>query len=156
MAQGNDYLVYDSNRTESIGVRVVTYREENGLSFYAPPVQPPRRNFLPLSRLLKEQDRERQVKQVCLHHDGHDSANDTFRTLIHRGLSTHLIIDWEGTVWRIGGSNPLHHPQNRVYISHLVRHSSTVSRDQDGRAPSPRSQAVRPVVVSSQSSAHDP
>ena len=100
MAQGNDYLVYDSNRTESIGVRVVTYREENGLSFYAPPVQPPRRNFLPLSRLLKEQDRERQVKQVCLHHDGHDSANDTFRTLIHRGLSTHLIIDWEGTVWQ--------------------------------------------------------
>ncbi len=100
MTTGNDFLVYDSSRTESIGTRVITYKEPGALSFYEPPITPPRRNFLPKGRLLKDQDRERQVRQILLHHDGHDTANETFRTLIHRGLSTHLIIDWEGVVWQ--------------------------------------------------------
>ena len=53
---------------------------------------------------------------------------------------------------RIGCSSALHHPQTVVYISHIMRRFSTVSRDQGRRAPSPRSQAVRPAVVSIQSS----
>lgn len=88
----SDFLIYGSKQ-ESIGVRVVTWKESGAPSFVQARVDEGKLFYL-------GDDRRAAVDQIILHHDGMKSARGCFRVLVERGLSTHLIIDWDGTVYQ--------------------------------------------------------
>lgn len=88
-------LYYDATTIVDIGVRVVRFDEPGAPSFYS--VR--RANGTPMFTRPMD-DRRGQVKQVVLHHDGMSNSAGCFTVLKQRGLSTHLMIDWDGTVYQ--------------------------------------------------------
>lgn len=95
MSRGSDFLIF-GQKQESIGVRVVTWKETD---IGAPSFRDARAAS---GKLLYIDDPERggQVDQIILHHDGMTTAKGCFRVLVERGLSTHLLIDHDGTVYQ--------------------------------------------------------
>jgi N-acetyl-anhydromuramyl-L-alanine amidase AmpD len=121
-------VIAGQRRTMPDDVRVVTFLDPDGLSFYAsldPPTSRvyqgeqrpyifPRR--LPqgasgVSGLFGQGFREagegdaikalaKVVRTVVLHHDGNVSSKACFATLLERGYSTHFMIDADGTVYQ--------------------------------------------------------
>ena len=85
--------LYYKKQAVSIGVPVVTYKDSGAPSFYA--LQDRKRFYRPLAT-----ERYNHVNQVILHHDGTRNSPDCFRVLAQRNLSTHLMIDRDGTVYQ--------------------------------------------------------
>lgn len=89
-----------------IGRRVKTYREPGAPSFYVPGTKFRRlRDFLgELSGddadASAQSKRKGMVKRVLLHHDGMPTSLGCYQVLVQRQLSTHLMIDVDGTVWQ--------------------------------------------------------
>ncbi len=105
-------LIYDSTTSVAIDARVVTYAEDKRYSFYD--VRDRRRRF---NRPMTP--RKSTVKQAILHLDGMRTAYGCFTVLYQRGLSTHLIIDWDGTVYQtlaLADTAWHAHPNNEISI----------------------------------------
>ncbi|MCA9543205.1 MAG: N-acetylmuramoyl-L-alanine amidase [Myxococcales bacterium] len=110
MATGR--LIYDSTTSVGIDARVVSYAEDKRYSFYD--VRDRRRRF---NRPMVS--RKNTVQQVILHLDGMPTAAGCFSVLYQRGLSTHLIIDWDGTVYQtlaLSDTAWHAHPNNELSI----------------------------------------
>lgn len=88
-------LYYDATTIVDIGVRVVRFDEAGAPSFY----NVRRADGSPMFTRPMD-DRRPMVKQVVLHHDGMSDSAGCFRVLHQRGLSTHIMIDWDGTVYQ--------------------------------------------------------
>lgn len=86
------FLIYGS-KTIPVGMEVVTFRDEGGLSFRTAREETGKLFYV-------GSDRRAAVDQVILHHDGMKSAAGCFRVLKDRGLSTHLIIEADGTIYQ--------------------------------------------------------
>jgi len=86
------FLKYGS-KTVSVGVEVVTFDDPGGLSFRAARAEDGKLFYM-------GSDRRAAVDQVILHHDGMRTAAGCFRVLRDRGLSTHLIIEADGTIYQ--------------------------------------------------------
>ncbi len=89
-------------RTLDIDRRVVTYEDTGGFSFYDLPPGPQR--FSSRADNLDEMQHGKRVDtvtKVVLHHDGSNSSRECFSTLVQRNLSTHLMIDGDGTVYQV-------------------------------------------------------
>ena len=94
------YLYFNSQSKAEISVPVVTYSDPGGLSFYVAGGRfrryPPQ-NF---NGETAEQQRKAKVNKVVLHHDGMSSARGCFNVLYQRRLSSHILIDRDGTVYQ--------------------------------------------------------
>lgn len=98
MSQGT-FLIFGKERID-IGVPVVTYEDSGGFSFYYPPRgRPHYREVNPLFEGVAGSRKEK-VDKVVLHHDGTRDSAGCFRVLVERALSTHLMIDADGTVYQ--------------------------------------------------------
>lgn len=86
-------LLYGS-KTIPVGFEVVTFKDPGGLSFRAAREESPDKPYFAGS------DRRASIDQVILHHDGMKTAAGCFRVLKNRGLSTHLIIEADGTIYQ--------------------------------------------------------
>lgn len=85
-------LIY-KRQLVSIGVPVVSFKDPGAPSFYS--LQDKQRFFRPLTK-----ERNSHVNQIILHHDGTADSRGCFRVLAQRSLSTHLMIDGDGTVYQ--------------------------------------------------------
>ncbi|MEZ4475619.1 MAG: N-acetylmuramoyl-L-alanine amidase [bacterium] len=108
------FLIFAGDARIDIGRRVFTYREHDTdprvPSFYAP--GDARRRFTRLRDVLTELTgggdseataqgkRRSMVKRVVLHHDGMPTSAGCFQVLVQRNLSTHIMIDHDGTIWQ--------------------------------------------------------
>ena len=103
MATG-DFLIYGNDVQESIGVRVVTWKEPGAPSFPEARARTGKKFYGGDSLAEKLTggggSRKGTVNQIILHHDGMRSSAGCFRVLVDRGLSTHLMIDRDGTVYQ--------------------------------------------------------
>ena len=85
-------------------VKVVPFDASRGMSFHAAEKKSGKR-FVPLRKLgdnyfgTLEQAQEI-VHMAVLHADLLRDARATFNLLVDRGLSTHFIIDWDGTIYQ--------------------------------------------------------
>ena len=90
------------------GLKVVTFRDPGGYSFIArrgesmlttgSPGFGKRRKAGKVVRTLE--DLRETVHQVVLHSDLTADSRICFETLVNRGLSTHFMIDWDGTIYQ--------------------------------------------------------
>ena len=87
-------LVFNSQSSHDIGVPVVRYDEAAAPSFYTPGSRLVRYPFEPA------QTRKKRVNKVVLHHDGMGTSRGCFGVLRQRRLSTHIMIDRDGTVYQ--------------------------------------------------------
>ena len=114
------HLVYGRTLARDIGVRVVSYLEAeapgaqpapdgslppilnpNVPSFYYPPRARAHYSARNMFQVMSGQDpRKSAVDKVILHHDGMPNSRGCFTVLKDRNLSTHLMIDWDGTVYQ--------------------------------------------------------
>ena len=114
------HLVYGRTLARDIGVRVVSYLEAeaqgaqpgpdgalppivnpNIPSFYYPPRGRPHYSARNMFQVMSGQDpRKSNVDKVVLHHDGMPNSQGCFNVLRDRSLSTHLMVDWDGTVFQ--------------------------------------------------------
>lgn len=114
------HLVYNRLKVQDIGVRVISYLEAEapgvmpaqpgqfppianpGIpSFYYPPRT---RNHYgarnEFAAMLDAPDpRKQNVNKVVLHHDGMPTSLGCFSVLKDRELSTHIMINFDGTVY---------------------------------------------------------
>ncbi|MBU0550308.1 N-acetylmuramoyl-L-alanine amidase [Myxococcota bacterium] len=96
---GPTYLVYKKQRVD-IGVRVVSYLEadQGAPSFYH--VTDKRRRFSRITFENIQGARKDAVDKVIIHHDGMRDSRGCFQVLVQRNLSTHLMVDTDGTVYQ--------------------------------------------------------
>lgn len=96
---GPTYLVYKKQRVD-VGVRVVSYleAEQGAPSFYH--VTDKRRRFSRIAFENIQGARKDAVTKVILHHDGTRDSRGCFQVLVQRKLSSHLLIDADGTVYQ--------------------------------------------------------
>lgn len=83
-----EHLVVGGQRV-AVPFNVVTWLEPGGLSFYD------RRGWTP-----RRDPSGRGVNLFVLHWDGCTSAHQCFQVLLDRGLSVHLLLDGDGTVYQ--------------------------------------------------------
>ena len=93
----NTSLIYRKERVD-IGVRVVFWEEPRAPNFYYAFRGRPHFSRLQLESF--QGGRKKRVNKVVLHHDGNRSSAGCFATLRGRNLSTHLMIDANGTVYQ--------------------------------------------------------
>lgn len=100
------FMIWAGDVKIDVGRRVRTYREEGAPTFYVPGGKFRRlRDFLgELSGddadATAQSKRKAMVKRVVLHHDGMPTSAGCYQVLIQRQLSTHLMIDVDGTIWQ--------------------------------------------------------
>ena len=104
---GTNILVGEGFR--DVGRKVVTYRDRPNLSFYElakkkgkaqfglVQVAPGDQASMKIAMLKRRQG---EVNKVILHHDGMPSSAGCFNVLRDRGLSTHFMIDRDGTIYQ--------------------------------------------------------
>ena len=83
-----DYLIVGAERVPT-PLPVVNFKHPEGLSFYGSPGWEPR--DVPLYET---------IDLLVLHWDGCRSSHDCFHVLLHRGLSVHLLMDEDGTLYQ--------------------------------------------------------
>lgn len=98
-----NYLLYTrpggtEQRNVDIGVNVVTYRDDPRVSFYHVPDGV--RRFQRIQFETMEGSRKDRVDQAVIHLDGTRDSRGCFQVLVQRQLSTHIMIDWDGTVYQ--------------------------------------------------------
>lgn len=104
----NNEIIIAGQRFALAGRTVVTWEDIGGLSFPAK-----RAEAMAATGSNLYQDRSEKgkpirtydelvgkVKQVILHTDLASDASRCFAILVNRGLSTHFIIDWDGTIFQ--------------------------------------------------------
>lgn len=81
-----DYLLMDGKKIK-VPFQVIGFNEMRGMSFYDFP-----RCWRPRSRKI--------VDAFILHWDVCSSSQSCFQSLIGRGLSVHLMLDWDGMIYQ--------------------------------------------------------
>jgi N-acetyl-anhydromuramyl-L-alanine amidase AmpD len=94
-------LIFGRERID-IGVRVKTFEDPDGFSFYtAPPGSRERFHKIDLVDVaLAGGSRKDKINKLVIHHDGNRNSLGCFQTLLQRELSTHMMIDDDGTVYQ--------------------------------------------------------
>lgn len=106
---GTNILVDEGFR--DVGRKVVTYRDRPDLSFYELAKKKGKRQFgyvnvgVPATdqaalKTAMMKKRQGEVNKVILHHDGMATSAGCFGVLRDRGLSTHFMIDRDGTIYQ--------------------------------------------------------
>lgn len=113
-------LIFARTASADVGVRVVSYLEAEDPSVPAipgsfPPIArpgvpsfyyaPTGRPHYSIPTQFEQMagvptQRKETVKQAVLHHDGMSTSQGCFNVLKSRSLSTHLMINWDGTVFQ--------------------------------------------------------
>ncbi|MGM0576770.1 MAG: N-acetylmuramoyl-L-alanine amidase [Myxococcota bacterium] len=110
-----DSIIIAGERYKLTGaVRCVTWKDPGGLSFPSKryealsttgsPIYGDRR--LEGNKVQDLADLKKAVHQVILHTDLTSDSYMCFKVLVSRGLSTHFMIDWDGTIYQ--GLDPLY------------------------------------------------
>ncbi|MCA9537710.1 MAG: N-acetylmuramoyl-L-alanine amidase [Myxococcales bacterium] len=96
---GPSFIVFDQEKVD-IGVRVITFQEPNAPSFAFETERRGRKFFHDKFFEQLAGNRKKDVTQVVLHHDGTRDSLGCFQVLVERGLSTHLMINYDGVVYQ--------------------------------------------------------
>jgi hypothetical protein len=88
LPMGRPILIVDGLELPAPGCRVVTWKDPDGLGFHdQPALWRPRSGSAPMDLFV-------------LHHDGCRSSRQCYDVLVHRGLSVHLLLDRDGTIYQ--------------------------------------------------------
>lgn len=90
------YLYFNSKTRVEIDADVQSYHDEGNPSFYR--VRSAKPLFTRMYEDWQLDIRKSKVNKVVLHHDGMSTARGCFDVLRQRNLSSHLLIDRDGTV----------------------------------------------------------
>jgi len=83
---GTDKLIVASAEYIASGFRLINFNDPDGFSFYKKPA------------LFR--NRTQKIDRLILHWDVSRSSKSCFNTLLARGLSVHLMLDRDGTVYQ--------------------------------------------------------
>ena len=124
-----EHIVVGGRRV-AVPFPVVTWLEPGGLSFYD------RRGWT-----SRRDPSGRGVNLFVLHWDGCTSAHQCFQVLLDRGLSVHLLLDGDGTVYQA-----LDLAEARAWHAGNVNERSFRRRDPEPGSPPPK-QVAEPAAV---------
>lgn len=148
-AEPTDSIILGGKRFKLAGgVKVVTYEDNPSWSFEAMaspevPVMTARRHPETRLKCKTVEDLAASVNQVLIHTDMTRSSEMCFKVLLDRDLSTHFMINWDGTIYQ--GMDPI----NMAYHAGLFNEGSigvdmnsrmrNLERDPDEPAYDPKS-----------------
>jgi len=102
-------MVFYGQKVIDLGVPVVTFLDDPGWDGHNPMSLPPdvrpdtpQRTFSPyrMKGNIGPQAMRGHISMLTIHHDACLNARSCFKVLVRRGLSTHFIIDNDGTVYQ--------------------------------------------------------
>lgn len=103
----SSFLYYTSSIKTDIGRPVISFNEPGGMSFYQARADDAagkgRKFYRDINQFAEasgSDPRKSAISQVVLHLDGARNSRQCFAFLKSRGCSTHIMIDWDGTVYQ--------------------------------------------------------
>ncbi|NUN12816.1 MAG: N-acetylmuramoyl-L-alanine amidase [Myxococcales bacterium] len=87
-------------------LKIVTFKDPGGFSFYSTTTNIPISSQLWYDRVRKgkvirtREELKEVVHMVVLHTDCTRNSKQCYMVLVNRGLSTHFMIDWDGTIYQ--------------------------------------------------------